>query len=206
MPQQRFKLILCDLGNVLINFDHRIAVRRILNFTDKNFDEVYQLFFDSPLTKDFEEGKIPPESFFESLKQTLGLKNLSFEEFVPIWNEIFFDNEGIVALLGTLKKKFHLHLISNINRLHYEYLLSKFPGHFAIFDRITLSCDVGVRKPAWEIYRRAIEEEGFKATETFYADDRQDLVEEASKFGIPSVVFKDIDDFKRRLKKFKIFP
>ena len=47
MRQRRFKLILCDLGNVLVKFDHRIAVKKILKFTDKDSDEVYQLFFDS---------------------------------------------------------------------------------------------------------------------------------------------------------------
>lgn len=202
-----FKLILCDLGNVLINFDHRIAVRRILNFTDKDFDEVYQLFFDSPLTKDFEEGKISPQDFFEGLRRSLSLKNLTFEEFAPIWNEIFFDNEGILGLLRGLKKaKRRLHLISNINRMHYEYLLKKFPEHFAVFDKVYLSCDVGRRKPDPEIYRRAIAEEGFKMSETLYADDREDLIGEAVKLGIRSIVFKDLDDFKKQLKKLKVLP
>jgi len=41
---ERRGLILCDLGNVLVRFDHRIAVRRILAHTPKTFREVYAYF------------------------------------------------------------------------------------------------------------------------------------------------------------------
>ncbi len=56
MTKNKYDVILCDLGNVLINFDHRIAVKKILYNTLKNEQDICQLFFDSGLTKDYEEG------------------------------------------------------------------------------------------------------------------------------------------------------
>ena len=70
------KLILCDLGNVLVNFDHTIAVRRILKFTNLPFDKLYQLFFDSPIIKDFEEGRLTSPQFFKKISKKLQLKGI----------------------------------------------------------------------------------------------------------------------------------
>lgn len=196
-----WKLFLCDLGNVLINFDHRIAVRRIREFTDRSFDEVYQFFFDSPLTKDFEEGRLSPEEFFRRVKTKLGIRGLAFRDFVPIWNEIFFDNKGMMELLRKLKKSYRLHLVSNINELHYGYIVSRFPEHIAIFDDVCLSCRLGRRKPDRAIYRRAIEAAGVEAGEAFYADDREDLVDVARRLGIRSFLFKSVAGFRAELKK-----
>lgn len=200
------KLILCDLGNVLINFDHRIAVRRILPFTPFKFKAVYQLFFDSSLTKDFEEGKISSEDFFRRVSAQLRLKNVSFKKFEMIWNEIFSANKGMVEILSHLKKKHKLHLISNINELHYRYLVKKFPRHFEVFDKVYLSYEVGRRKPHKKIYHEAVRKAGFQFSQTLYTDDRIDLIDEARKIGIPSVLFKDVGDFQKQLKALKIYP
>jgi len=198
------KLILCDLGNVLIDFDHRIAVRKIIPFTHKGFEEVYQLFFDSKLTKDFEEGRLTPRDFFRRLRRILGIKNISFDRFVPIWNEIFFDNKPMAALLGALKKKHKLYLVSNINKLHYEYILRKFGRYIGLFDKRYLSYEVGFCKPHADIYRKAILEANAKPQECLYIDDRADLIKEAKKLGLKSVLFKNVSDLKKQLRKMKV--
>lgn len=203
-PARPIRLILCDLGNVVINFDHRIAARRILPYTDKKFTEVVQLFFDSPATKDFEEGRISGRRFFGHVRRVLSLKGITYAQFVPIWNEIFSENLGILEVLKRLKRSYRLHLISNINELHYAYIAKKFPKSLAVFDRTYLSCSVGARKPAALIYRTAIGEDGFRTEEALYTDDRRDLIEEAEKMGIRSVVFKNVADFKSRLRRMGI--
>jgi putative hydrolase of the HAD superfamily len=204
MSRRLPKVILFDLGNVLVRFDHRIAARRILPFSGKDFNEILQLFFDSPVTKDFEEGRVSPRSYYKKISRVLELKNMTFEKFVSIWNEIFFDNRGMASLLRELKKQYRLCLISNINELHYLYIAKKFPRLFGFFDRIVLSYEVGKRKPAVLIYRRAIQDAGYAPEEVLYTDDRRDLIEEARKMGIPSIVFKGVADFKCRLKKWGI--
>jgi putative hydrolase of the HAD superfamily len=195
------KLILCDLGNVLIRFDHRIAVKKILAHTSKTFDQAYSIFFDSPLTKDFEEGKISSEIFFKELTAKLDLRNLTFKDFVPLWNDIFFDNPGIEALLLALRRRYHLHMISNINVLHHAYLCETYPKIFNFFDKVYLSYEVGCCKPDVAIYKRAVLECGYQFDETLYTDDRADLIEEARKIGIPSVLFKGVKDLKKELEK-----
>ncbi|MFH0940934.1 MAG: HAD family phosphatase [Candidatus Omnitrophota bacterium] len=198
------KLILCDLGNVLVNFDHRIAVRKIMPFTQKGFDEVHQLFFDSKLTKDFEEGRLKPRDFFRRLCRILGIKNISFDRFVPIWNEIFSDNKPMAALLGALKKRHKLYLISNINKLHYDYIAGKFGRYIGLFDKCYLSYEVGFRKPHVDIYRKAMLGANVKPQECLYIDDRADLIKEAKKLGLRPILFKNVSDLKKQLRKMKV--
>jgi FMN phosphatase YigB (HAD superfamily) len=195
----RPKALLCDLGNVLVNFDHRFAVRRIIPYTDRSFAEIYRLFFDSPLTKAYEEGKISSRRFYEGVRDRLSLKGLNYRVFAGIWSAIFFDNPGIVGVLARVKPGIRRHMISNINKLHYDYIRRRFPRHLGVFDRFVLSYEVGERKPHPKIYRAAIEAAGFSPEEVLYTDDRADLIEEAERLGIPSLLFTGVADLCRAL-------
>ncbi len=198
-------LILCDLGNVLIRFDHRIAVRRILAYSPKTFKEAYVTFFDSPLTRDYEEGRLSSRQFFARLKKDLALDGLTYKKFVPIWSEIFFPNPGVLALLKTLRRRWRLHLISNINALHYAYIRRKFPGHLRVFDKVILSYKVGVQKPHPRIYRCAVAVKGRRANgRILYTDDRPDLIRAARRLGLSCIRFRSLCDFKKELRRRKV--
>lgn len=201
MTNHSLKLILCDLGNVLINFDHKVAVKKIITFTDKSFDEVYQFFFDSPLTGEYETGKISSFDFFTRLSQDLQITRLAYEKFVDIWNDIFFENPGMFEVLSLLKKKYRLHLLSNINALHCAYVLDKFPANLAIFDKLFFSHEIGYRKPHIETYRRCVMDCGYRGEETLYIDDRGDLIQEASRLGLKTLLFKNVSDLGVRLRE-----
>ena len=194
------KAIIFDLGNVLIDFDHRIAAERVAHFTNKSTQEIFAFFFDSELTGLFEEGKISPQVFFLKVKEALDLK-LSYGSFVPIFNEIFFlsqKNRAVYHLARQLKEKYKLALLSNVNRLHFDYVRKKFPV-FDPFHNIVLSCEVGLRKPDPSIYQKIIDILQVPAQSIFYTDDRQELIDGANSLGIQGFVFKDIDKLKRDL-------
>jgi len=200
MPDNRIEAIIFDLGNVLVDFDHRIAAKRISYFTDKNGKEIYDLFFDSEVTGIFEEGKISPKQFFLKVKEMIGLR-IEYEEFVPIWNEIFFFNQknlGVYNLACTLKENYRVALLSNINALHLHYVKKTFPIFGAFHDIIT-SCDVGFRKPDPQIYQKALETLGVPAQKTFYTDDRKELIESAKLLGINGFTFVGLDQLRRDL-------
>ncbi|MBU2540362.1 MAG: HAD-IA family hydrolase [Candidatus Omnitrophica bacterium] len=187
----KYKLIIVDLGNVLINFNHWIAANKLLKYSSKSLDAIHTLFFDSPTLKDFEEGKMTPEDFFLAVKEDLGL-DIDYERFLPIWNDIFYltpDNLAVHKLLSTLKTQYKIVLLSNINQLHFEYLQNNF-NIFDPFNRLVLSYKIGLRKPAPEIYRHALDLFSVRPEQAFYIDDRDDLIAAAKLLSIPAVVFK----------------
>lgn len=198
MTKNKYEAILCDLGNVLINFDHNIAVKKILRLTPKNEHDIYQLFFDSGLTKDYEEGKVSSIEFFKKVKDSLELE-MDYNKFLPIWNDIFFEtllNKKMQNLLKAVKRKYKLVMISNINETHYEFLKKKMPI-FGEFDKLILSYKIGFRKPAREIYSAALESVNTTLSKAFYVDDRADLINTALDFGIKGIVFDGEEAFKK---------
>ncbi|MFH1692001.1 MAG: HAD family phosphatase [Candidatus Omnitrophota bacterium] len=201
MLKPPLKLILCDLGNVLINFDHRLAVRKILPFTDKSFDEIYQFFFDSPLTEKYETGRISSIDFFQSLEKQLNISHLSYESFIDIWNEIFFENKGMLELLLALKQQYRLHLLSNINELHCTYIQKKFSKNLSIFNKLYFSHEIGFRKPHPEAYKKSVMDCAYLPQETLYIDDREDLIRFATDLGFQAVLFKSVGQLKSYLQQ-----
>jgi FMN phosphatase YigB (HAD superfamily) len=199
------KALIFDLGKVLIDFDHRIAARRIANFCDRNEKEIFEIFFDSEITGLFEEGKISPVEFYAQIRKFLNLR-LNYAEFVFIWNEIFFltkENREVYYLALRLKEKYQTALLSNINILHLEYVKKTFPV-FDAFHLLLASCELKLRKPEVSIYRKAAELLKTRVEEIFYTDDRLELVENARQLGINGFLFKDIRQLKRDLESFGI--
>lgn len=200
MIKEPIRAIVFDLGNVLIDFDHRIAAKRISDFCDMSQEKIFNLFFDSELTALFEEGKISPENFFLQIKNVLNLK-LDFSGFLPIWNEIFFltpENRAICALAADLRKRYKVTLLSNINILHFNYLKEKF-SVFGAFDNITTSCEAGFRKPHPSIYKKVINDLGVMPQNIFYTDDRPELIAGARVLGIKGFTFTDAAQLRKDL-------
>jgi len=194
------KAIIFDLGNVLVDFDHTIAAKKASQFSDKSPQEIFSLFFDSELIGLFEEGKVAPIEFFSEIKKLLNLK-LDYDKFVPIWNEIFFltpKNQEVYNLAKALKKHYTLALLSNINILHFDYLKNKFPV-FDAFHHIVTSFELGVQKPKPEIYRKTLGILKVNPEETFYTDDRVELVKKSREMGINGFVFKNSQQLKKDL-------
>jgi len=194
---ERIEVVLLDLGNVLVDFDYRISAKRISHFCAKSPEDIIKLFFSSGAAVSFETGKISPQDFFGQVKEMLDLK-LSYEAFVPIWNEVFFlsaKNRGVFSLVNYLREYYKVALISNTNILHYEYLKKHFPV-FNIFHNVFVSCELGLIKPDHLIYQKALQVLNVPAQRVFYTDDRIDLVQSAKELGLQAFVFSGV----RRLK------
>jgi FMN phosphatase YigB (HAD superfamily) len=185
------KAIVFDLGNVLISFDHAIAARRIAKLSHKSLEEIYRLFFDSDLTQHFEEGKLSSQDFFLQVKEMLGL-SIEYEEFLPIWNEIFFltdENHQVYGIAKGLTATHTTALLSNINELHFNYLKARFPV-FDVFHHLFASYALGAIKPNPSIYKKALETLKVKPDEAFYVDDRAELIEKASLLGMRAFLYR----------------
>lgn len=198
---KEIEAVIFDLGNVLIGFDHTIAVKKILRHTPKKSKDIYDLFFDSDLTQEFEKGKTGTLEFFEQIKAALELK-ISYGEFLPIWNEIFFSKPETEDFVGSLNSGIKLALLSNINQLHYEYIREEFSSTIGLFeaDKIIPSFRTGFIKPDKEIYDLALKALGVPRESVVYVDDRLDLIEAALSYGIKSIQFKSAKELKHKFQ------
>jgi FMN phosphatase YigB (HAD superfamily) len=207
MVQPRIDVILFDLGNVILPFSHyqiaeklsRFSLRRESEDPAKIFSYLFDL--DQGAVNPYESGKISSADFFESLRSYLHL-SISFEEFIPIWNEIFTEDIEVSETIRSLKeRKKKLGLISNTNPLHFDYALSKFPILRA-FDRWILSHEVGFKKPAVEIFQMAMEWASVEPGRILLIDDVRRHVEAAISLGMRGIHFRSAAQLREQLIAF----
>ena len=189
---------LFDLGNVLVRFDHMAAAKRITAHAKAQPEDLYRLFFESPLVVEHDTGKISSRSFYEALRKEIGL-SLPYEQFLGVWNDIFTPVEEMASLVKGLLKDYPCYLISNTNRPHFEYLLETCPILHELNGWI-LSYEVGVLKPHPAIYRRALEIAQAPAQRIFYVDDRQDLIDAGGRIGFQTHRFVEFEALAAELR------
>jgi len=193
MIQPPIEVILYDLGNVILPFNHfQIAEKLSRSSQRKEFQDPQKMFsylfdFEKGAVNGYEVGKVSSLEFFQSLRGFLQL-SLSFEDFIPIWNEIFTEDQEVSQIILSQKGRWRLGLLSNTNPLHFDYALAKF-SIIRVFDRWILSHEVGFKKPAVEIFQRAVQWASVDPRKILFIDDMKKHVEVAASLGIQGIHF-----------------
>jgi HAD superfamily hydrolase (TIGR01509 family) len=203
MTQTSIDVVLFDLGNVILPFDHHQIGGKLLAFSLKKETEdprkIFDYLFDlhTGAVNLYETGKMTSQEFFQSLKAFFHLQ-MSFDEFVTVWNDIFTENEEVSEIVRSLKGNVRLGLVSNTNALHFDYIASRFSVVHS-FERWILSHEVGYKKPASEIYRKAIEWAAVDPEKILFIDDSIANVEAAVALGIRGIHFISARQLKEEL-------
>ena len=203
MSQSPIEVVLFDLGNVILPFNHYQIAEKLSRFSQKReLQDPQRIFsylfnFEKGAINGYEVGKVSSLEFFQSLKEWLRLP-ISFEEFIPIWNDIFIENQKVSEIIRSLKGKKKLGMVSNTNPLHFDYVLSKFPI-VRVFDRWILSHEVGFKKPTVEIFQIAMEWASVEPEKILFIDDMKGHVEVAISLGMQGIHFISAPQLKQEL-------
>ena len=203
MIQPPIEVILYDLGNVILPFNHFQIAEKLSRFSQrKEFQDPPKMFsylfdFDKGAVNGYEVGKVSSLEFFQSLRGFLQL-SLSFEDFIPIWNEIFIEDQEVSQIILSQKGRWRLGLLSNTNPLHFDYALAKF-SIIRVFDRWILSHEVGFKKPAVEIFQKAAQWASVEPRKILFIDDMKKHVEVAASLGIQGIHFISAEQLKEEL-------
>jgi len=203
MDQPPIEVILYDLGNVILPFNHYQIAEKLSRFSQKKElrdpQEIFSYLFDlqEGIINRFDVGKLSPREFFQTIKENLGLF-ISFDEFIPIWTDIFSENVEVSRIVLSQKGRWRLGLLSNTDALHFTYILSKFPIMRA-FDKWILSYEVGFKKPAIEIFQTAIEWASVEPRKILFIDDMKKHVEVAISLGMQGIHFISAEQLRKEL-------
>ena len=205
MSRSPIDVILFDLGNVILPFNHYQIAEKLSRFSRrKEFQDPQRIFsylFDlqKGVINNFDVGKVSPPEFFQSIKEKLDL-SISFDVFIPLWNDIFVEDQEVSQIILSLKGRWRLGLLSNTDPLHFHYILSKFPT-MRTFDKWILSYEVGFKKPAIEIYQKAIEWASVEPQKILFIDDMKKHVDVAVSLGMQGIHFISASQLKEELHK-----
>jgi putative hydrolase of the HAD superfamily len=142
----------------------------------------------------------------EYLKRVVFYEKRKFSEddFIKFMFNQSVAHTNTIAFFKELKKQTNLRVIaiSNEGRELNNYRIKKFKLH-ELFDAFVSSSYVHYRKPDEDIFRMASDISQTLPKHSLYIDDRLMFVETAQTLGMHGLHYKDLDETKIQLKKFK---
>ncbi len=177
MPQVEH--IVFDLGKVLVDFSYRqlfplLRRQGALIRDAEDFAAQVGLI-------DYEQGQITTAEFLQRI-DTLLSAPLGETTLRKVWCDIFTPIPQMISLVRRLRSQARTYIISNTGEIHWQYLTDRFALP-ELYDDAFASCEVGVMKPAADIYATAEKRFGFTPAQVVFIDDRHENIAGASSCG-----------------------
>lgn len=207
------KALVCDLGNVVMDFDRTRTYRAIAHLLDGSYEDIKTRIEGSDLRERYELGKLDDDTFCEELAQIAGDtgNKLSPELLKEFWGDIFWPNKEMFAALKALKRQgLILILLSNTNQLHFSHVVKDYPELVSLFDDTILSFQEGKTKPDTEVFeltiRRVRDHKGsVSVKDILYLDDSEQYVRKAISLGMKGFVYRSYPHFIFWLRKLGLY-
>ena len=199
---EAIKVILFDLGNVLVDLGDRSELNSMLNASGDEAG-IWLKWLQSPLVKRFDSGEISFDIFATGMiaeVPSLGSRE-DFKRRFSRWPKGLFD--GALSLVSRVKPKYHKAILSNTNEAHWPILMSdmKLGGAFQSY---FASHQMGCVKPDEEIYLKVVSALGVEPRDILFVDDNLVNVEAAKKIGIVAHQVKGIKEAQRILQQYNV--
>lgn len=199
MPTSRFRVIIFDIGRVLIRVDISRAMDGLATGISLTPEDVWSAIQKDPQWLDWQEGRISPRDWHLNLTKRLGV-SLTFEQFSEVWNRALDPNPiQTESFLENLSKNYSLALLSNTDAIHMSNDDARFP-FFRFFPVRIYSFRVGASKPDPVIYREALRACKVRAEEAIYIDDVAAYAEAAQRLGMTGIVFQSPEQLQSNLQ------
>lgn len=180
--------LLFDFGGVLVDLDKQRCIRAFdaLGFDIRPFLGTYR---QAGVFSRLERGEITTGQFCQELRALSGRPSLTDAEITEAWRKYLLDIPAErIEMLLKLRRHYRLYVLSNTNIVHWEMARD---GYFRyqgrqvadFFDGVFLSYELGMEKPAPEIFRHVARSIGRPAGEILFLDDSEVNCEAARKEG-----------------------
>ncbi|MBK9248239.1 MAG: HAD family phosphatase [Ignavibacteria bacterium] len=178
------KTIIFDLGGVLYNINH-FRTRAALAALAADPDSVnLSLEAQADVFSKYEAGKLTSDEFRDSLRASYGM-TASDEQIDNAWNAML---GGVIPqsieLIRSLRNRFNVYLLSNINDIHFKAIESECAALFSTFDECYFSYLIGMRKPDREIYEYVLSNTNSLPEQSLFIDDAPQNIRGAQEAGI----------------------
>lgn len=194
--------VLCDLGKVLVDFDHGRAASRLESlFAAREIPqcpsraELHAFFFECAGGGHSRAGRM--DRGLASLLEILSEFNARFgaglspRDFFPIWACIFGGtNAAMLAAMARFRRQGGcVALCSDTNAAHWEYLVAHYPEVQGMWDAELLSFRIGKIKSDEGFFHDALGMLETSPRATVLIDDRQDNIDAARRAGLHAILF-----------------
>lgn len=169
------QVIVFDLGKVLVDFDYRIAARKIAARGKLPGDELQFLTAHEPLLLRYELGLLTSEQFYRAVSAATDYTG-DFEEFSACFAGIFDPIAAMIDLHAALRQRgWPMYIFSNTNELAIRHIRRNFP-FYSQFDGYILSYEHAAMKPDSKLYEVVERQSGRHGKGILYLDDRPENI------------------------------
>jgi len=189
---QNFKNIIFDFGGVILNIDLSITYNALQKLNFINFEQTKIKIKQEKLFERQEIGLISNSEFYNFFNSEF-INPVSEQTIEEAWNEMLLDYpEKNIQIIQNLKSSHRLFLLSNTNKIHYDFYIKKFKTQFgfelrSLFEQSYFSHEIGMRKPNKEIFEKVINENNLLPLETLFIDDIEENRITAQNIGIQTI-------------------
>jgi putative hydrolase of the HAD superfamily len=188
------KAVIFDYGNVLCQPQHSAEVAAMAAIVQMPRDRFEEIYWRDRLA--YDEGKLNPVEYWHKFGQVTPaqidelnrLDGMSWtypDPVMPDWARQL-KNAG-----------FRIALLSNMPFTVRDAVLGC--AWLPEFEQRTFSCELGISKPASEIYEQCLGGLGMDAGDALFIDDRPDNVEGAEAIGLHGILFTSAKDLAAQL-------
>ncbi len=175
-------VILFDLGKVLVDFDWRIAARKIAVNANATPSDLLNMLSTTDWMLRFERGEMTGAEFFNAVRQRIGYR-ASMQEFQKAFCSKFSVISEMVQLHTRVRESgISTWAFSNTNEWAVTHIRAEYP-FFSGFDGHFLSYQLGVMKPDAGIYEAAERRTGCHGAAILYIDDLAENIHAAAARG-----------------------
>ena len=191
--------LIFDFGGVLLNLNMPACVDAFARLGYDKIDTLVDHYKQKGLFLLFEEGKISTDDFFIELQKIVGL-HTSIEDLERAYLSFLGDlPRKKLDLILTLRKKYKVYMLSNINKFVFDYCKQTFfdtDTHVFedYFDKAYLSFEMGVCKPDKLIFEKMINDAALIPEQCLFLDDGIKNIEMAKSLGFHTCWVRKEDD------------
>lgn len=205
---QNIKNIIFDYGNVIFLLDFQKLKEGWESIAISGPDAFFSHGVQHPIFDQFDKGLISPTEFRDFIRERSGKEAITDEEIDAAWNSLLLGvDEGTHDVLAELNKKYRTFLLSNINPIHYGYIMDYLKEEFGfesndhLFEKTYYSHFVGLRKPDSAFFEKVLNENGLVPEETLFIDDIAANLEPAKALGIQTFLMTAPDTVQDFIKR-----
>lgn len=189
-----------DMGGVLaLHTDTSMENRLLKDFGMDSYAGFADLDASLPaLLQEHSKNAITEEQMWEQFSQKTGIALPPYEG--SLWAKYFQPelDAAMLQLLSELKQNgYRLVCATNTEPAHYAH--HKAMLHYAIFDTVYASCEIGKAKPELDFFIHIMDCEGVQADQVLFIDDYAVNCEAASSLGINAYKYEDAADLRWKL-------
>ena len=193
MRLSQFDTIIFDLGNVIVDLNADLVLKRFAELVPRATKGIPDLIKDTQLLIDYETGRLTTSEFIAATNTFLGA-DIAESDFSNAWNLMIGDIPlARLNLMKKLQKTHQVLILSNTNKLHEDFFDAQIQRdhgaksmaehvHHALYSHL-----IELRKPKADIYEYVIDKYLKEPSKALFLDDKLENVEAAIGTGIKSV-------------------